>query len=169
MIKLNLGCGNKYLKGFVNTDINKSVKADKYFNLNTFPYPFPDNHADLILMDNVMEHLNDISRVMKELHRISKQKGIVEIYVPYYKSDGAFDDPTHAHYFTEKSFDYFTKNNFEYAYYTKERFKLLKSELLCVNKTKLSKLRNLIPFKKVLKIFLFNMYDGIFFKLQVIK
>lgn len=168
MIRLNLGCGGRYIKGFINTDFNRSVKADKYFDLNKTPYPFKENTAERILMDNVLEHLDNIVDVMQEIHRILKPKGIIEIYVPYAKSDGAFQDPTHKHYFTEKSLDYFTENS-NYKYYSELKFKILEKSLYSENKTKLSKLRYFIPFKGMLRYLLFNMFDSIYFKLQPIK
>lgn len=168
MIKLNLGCGNKYLKGYINIDINKSVKADKYLDLNKFPYPLKDNFADGIVMDNVLEHLDDIVLVMREIHRILKPKGIVQIFLPYAKSDGAFQDPTHKHFFTEKSMDYFTQD-YEYGYYVNFKFKIIEKKLYSMNKTRLSKLRYLIPGKRILNYLLFNIYDTVYFKLQAIK
>ena len=168
MIKINLGCGEKYLKGFINSDINKAVRADKYFDLNKFPYLFRKNQADYILMDNVLEHLDDIIAVMKEVHRILKPNGIVEIIVPYFKSDGAFHDPTHKHYFSENSLDYFSDQG-DYNYYTTFKFKILQKELAAKNSTKLSKLRYIIPFKRILRYLFFNMFDHIVFKLKAIK
>lgn len=168
MVKLNLGCGDKYLKGYINTDNNKSIKADKYFDLNSLPYPFKDNFADVILMDNVLEHLDDIISIMNELHRVVKPTGLIEIYLPYGKSDGALQDPTHKHYFTERSMNYFEIGN-PYGYYTKKKFKILQKKLFSVNSTKLSKFRLIIPFKPILKYFFFNIYDALYFKLQAIK
>ncbi|OGK09914.1 hypothetical protein A2767_01830 [Candidatus Roizmanbacteria bacterium RIFCSPHIGHO2_01_FULL_35_10] len=168
MIKINLGCGQKYLKGFINTELNKSVKADLYFNLNKFPYPFRNSYATYILMDNVLEHLDNVIKVMQEIHRILKPNGMVKIIVPYFKSDGAYQDPTHKHFFTEKSMDYFSYSG-EYNYYTKSRFKILKKEISSSNSTALSKLRYIIPLKSILRYFLFNMFDQLIFELRAIK
>lgn len=166
--KINLGCGRNYLKGYINIDINKSLKADKYFNLNKFPYPFPDNYAEEVLLDNVLEHLEDVFRVVGEVHRILKQDGILEIFVPYAKSDGALQDPTHKHLFTEKSMDYLISGS-GYDYYSNCKFKILTKQLSSANKTRLSKIRILIPFKFIFKYVLFNMYDQVYFRLQALK
>lgn len=167
MKKINLGCGKKYLEGYINTDVNRSVKADVYFNLNRIPYPFKKNFADLIRLDNVLEHLDDIPKVMQELHRILKPAGIAEIYLPYAKSDGAFQDPTHKHFFTEKSMDYFTKD-FEFGYYSKSKFEIVEKRLFNANKTRLSKLRIIVPFKNILRYFILNIFDGVYFKLRAV-
>lgn len=164
-IKLNLGCGNKYLEGYINCDISRQVRADRYFDLNEFPYPFPDNYADEILMDNVLEHLNDIPAVMKELFRILKPGGRLKIIVPYGKSDWALQDPTHKHLFTEQSMYYFTEG-WPYSFYTDVRFRLIEARLQSDSTTWRHKLRNVIPFRSILRYFLFNMYDSIYFELE---
>jgi predicted SAM-dependent methyltransferase len=86
-VRINLGCGRKYLEGYLNCDVNSTVKADRYFNLEEFPYPLDSGIADEILLDNVLEHLEDVPTVMAELHRILKSGGRVRIIVPYTKSD----------------------------------------------------------------------------------
>jgi len=51
-------------------------------------------------MDNVLEHLDDIPFVLKEIERVLEKGGIVKIYVPYYNHFLAYSDFTHKHYFT---------------------------------------------------------------------
>lgn len=167
--KLNLGCGKKYLDGYVNCDFNKRVKTDCVFDLNKFPYPIKDNIADEILIDNVLEHLDNITLVMAEIHRILIRHGVARIYVPYGKSDGALQDPTHKHFFTENSMNYYTEN-YKYSYYSDFSFDLSKVKLFfSENRPLLSKLRSLIPLKGILKYYLLNIYDGVYFELKAIK
>lgn len=165
LTKINLGCGEKYLPGYINCDISGNVKTDKLFDLNKFPYPFKSDFAEEVLMDNVLEHVDSVVKVMEEVYRVLKQEGILRIYVPYAKSDGAVQDPTHTHFFTENSMNYFSKNN-EFNYYTDKKFTLVKAQLFCANKTTKSKVRAFLPFKSILKYFLFNIYDGVYFELK---
>jgi len=79
MKRLNIGCENDYKEGWVNVDFDPRYKVDASFNLNQFPYPFPDNTFDEILAAGVLEHLDNFYGVMKELHRISKDK--CKIYI----------------------------------------------------------------------------------------
>lgn len=164
-LKINLGCGRKYLEGHVNCDLLASIKADKYFNFDSPPYPFEPACAEEILLDNVLEHLDDIPKVMTELHRVLQVGGRVKIFVPYGKSDWALQDPTHKHYFTENSMNYFCEGH-PYSYYSEAKFRLIEAKLYCTNTNILHKLRNLLPLKRYLKYFLYNVYDGIYFELE---
>jgi len=115
--KLNLGCGKKYLDGWVNSDISEKdiygnkIKVDVKHDLEKFPWPFKDNEFDFVLMQHTMEHLRDIFKVMKELTRITKSGGIVKIMVPHFSNYMAYRDPTHLHYFSLESIDYIKQNN----------------------------------------------------------
>lgn len=169
-MKLNLGCGKNKIPGYLGVDISKTNATDIIHDLNKFPYPFKANSVDEILMDNVLEHLIDTVAVMEELHRISKNSAIIRIYVPYAKSDGAFTDPTHKRFFTEQSFKYFSDKN-RLNYYSKARFEIKRNKLIQkINKNDLKYfLRQFIPFKSILRHFLFNIYDEIDFELTVKK
>lgn len=167
--KLNLGCGDKKIQGFLGIDHIKTEATDLAHDLNIIPYPFKDNSVDEIIADNVLEHLDNPLAVMEELYRICQRGAILKVSLPYYKSSGAFTDPTHKHFFTENSFQYFSPEH-EYHFYTKAKFKILKIQLLAKDfGDRRHKLRNLLPFKKFFNFFLFNIYDEIYFELECVK
>lgn len=84
-MKLNLGCGKDYRKGYINID--KCHKfSDLSFDLEKVPYPFKDNSIEKILAENVMEHLINFEQALDELHRILKPAGVIEILVPHFSS-----------------------------------------------------------------------------------
>jgi SAM-dependent methyltransferase len=167
-VKLNLGCGTKLLPGYINCDLSANVTADRHFDLDHVPYPFADSSVDEVLMDQVLEHLTDVVAVIQELHRILKPGGIVDIYVPYAKSDWAVSDPTHKHYFTERSMDYFT-DNFVCNFYSDARFRILNKDLISGKNSFKNRVRDLIPFKGLLRYFFWNIYDGIHFRMECLK
>ncbi len=107
MKSLDLGCGNNKQPGMIGIDINPRSDADIVHDLNRFPYPFEDSTFDEIHADNTVEHLEHISSVMEELHRISRPGALIRITVPYFRARWAFVDPTHRHFFTVDSFGYF--------------------------------------------------------------
>lgn len=130
MKTLDLGCGRKKTPGAVGIDFSPNSDADIVHDLNVFPYPLPDNEFDAIVCDGILEHLDDIVKVMEELHRIARPNAQVLITTPYFASVDAFTDPTHRHYFSARSFDYFTGEFPEYRFYSSTaRFKKRKFEI----------------------------------------
>ena len=125
---LDLGCGKRKRKGTIGIDISKDTDADIIHDLNKFPYPFSDNEFDYVYADNIIEHLDDVVKVLEELHRITKNGATIKIIVPFFRSIYAFIDPTHKHYFTVRSFDYFDpEKDFNRFYkYSRSYFKVLK-------------------------------------------
>lgn len=124
-IILDLGCGNKKRPGAIGVDFNDRTQADVVHNLNEFPYPFETGTVDEVYLDNCLEHLADVMAVMEEMYRLVKPGGLVKVIVPYFRSKWAFIDPTHTHFFTVDSFNYFDPVHptcIQYDY-TKARFK----------------------------------------------
>lgn len=147
-MKLHIGCGRNILSGYLNVDKIKNPGVDKVMDLNKLPYPFPNNTFDEIYADNILEHLDDLDTIMKELHRIMKKKGLLKIKVPHYSQIGAFSDPTHKRFFTYQTFDFYTGDVPDFDYYYDFKFKM-----------KEKKLTFLYEYKKgIAKIVLFLIY-----------
>ncbi len=99
-MKLNLGCGDKYLNDFVNVDVRG--KADVYHDLDKYPYPFKNSSVDFILASHILEHLKEPIRFFYEIKRILKNGGIAEISVPHYKDGkGAYSSFGHKGFYHE--------------------------------------------------------------------
>jgi predicted SAM-dependent methyltransferase len=81
-MKLNLGCGSKKLRGWINCDIDKKVNPDKIVNLNN-PLPFKSNSVEEILLDNVVEHLHvSLDPFFDEISRVLKRNGTLHLILP---------------------------------------------------------------------------------------
>jgi len=52
--------------------------------------------------------------VMREIYRVLKKDGVLDVVVPYAGSEGSFRDPTHQNFWTESTFDYFCKGKPEF-------------------------------------------------------
>jgi predicted SAM-dependent methyltransferase len=104
MKKLNLGCGNKKIKGMVNIDFygNPDLKWD----LNVFPYPFKKDSIDFVLCKHVLEHLKEPEKFFLEIHRILKKGGNLKIIVPHYKHFTAYCNFGHRGFYHENAIDY---------------------------------------------------------------
>lgn len=111
MKKLNLGCAYKILPGHVNLDRHKHQGVDVVHDLNKFPYPFNNNEFDEILASHILEHVDDMPRTMKELHRILKSGGKLVIKGPHFSGEGSWVDPTHKRCFTYGTFTFFCPRN----------------------------------------------------------
>jgi SAM-dependent methyltransferase len=115
--KLTIGCGKRPCKGYYNTDLLKLQGVDQVLNLDKFPYKLPKNHFTEIIADNVLEHVDDFCKTLKEIHKLLAPGGKLIIRVPHFTYSGAYTDPTHKHFFTYHSFDYFVKKAGEYDFY----------------------------------------------------
>ncbi len=127
MKKLNLGCGKKIKKGYVNLDFYPLPGIDIVADI-TKKLPFEDNAFDEVLTEHVLEHIIDLDALLAELHRITKKDGAIKIFVPHFTNFGAYTDPTHKRFFGFFTMDYYTEKN-EMSFYTPVRFKIKKKKL----------------------------------------
>jgi hypothetical protein len=116
-LKLNLGCGEKKMPGWVNVD--KFGEPDLRHDLETFPWPWADNSVSEILLHHVLEHLGQSTAVyleiIKEIYRVCHDEAQVRIVVPHYRHDFFFGDPTHVRAITPMSLEVFSQRlNREY-------------------------------------------------------
>jgi len=184
--KLNLGCGPDYKQGWTNLDFDKSVKADKYVNLNKgYWLGLKSDHYDYVLCSHILEHLEiPFPSIVSELYRISKNKAIIEIRAPFFLSTKYYADPTHKIPFSIRTFENYTipenlkfyekwrKNPNLTDYGIKEKFRLLKKRFIYSN-YKILKWMNFIC--NIEPVFYERFLAGIlppeevYFKLEVIK
>lgn len=126
LVKVNLGCGNKRKSGFIGVDKFHCDAVDKIADIEE-SLPFEDNSVDEILMDNVIEHIRDIPKLMYEIHRVCKNNADIKIITPHFSSIGSWRDPTHVHHLTLYSMDHFEKPNVKH--YTGGGFKVIDRRL----------------------------------------
>lgn len=124
---LHLGCGMDKVPGSVGIDINKKSKADIIHDLNKFPYPVGANRFKKIIAVNIIEHLENIPKVMEEIHRIAKKGAKLSITTGHFSGIDSFTDPTHRHFFTSRTFDYFVPGTDLFKLqYSKAKYKKIK-------------------------------------------
>jgi SAM-dependent methyltransferase len=118
MIKLNLGCGTRPLPWHRNVDIVQMPGVDVVCDLNKIPWTaiddpddetFTDESADEITGFDIFEHIPDAIGFMTECARILKPDGILYLHTCFWQSENAFTDPTHVHFPTMRTFDYWVK------------------------------------------------------------
>ena len=125
-LKLNLGCGQRKIDGFIGVDNNPNVTAEIVHDLNKFPYPFADNSVDEIIMDHVFKHLNDPIKVIIESYRISKDDAKIKIKTPHFSCNWLH--PGHKSAISIMLFDYFNPEANDY--WGECNFKILKVKVI---------------------------------------
>lgn len=130
MLKLNLGCNNFKLPGFVNIDLDPKVNPDKILDLRFITLEYPENSIDFIFAGHVLEHIpyQDSLKLVNDCYTLLKPCSSLLVIVPNYKiateklnykeaervilANGehkqVFDD--------EKLYDLFKGSNFRYFY-----------------------------------------------------
>ena len=112
-MRLNLGCGTKILAGWHNVDKYPTFAPDEVVDLEVFPWPWPDDSVDEVLLSHVLEHLGASTEVylgiIKELYRVCRDGAKIGIAVPHPRHDNYLGDPTHVRPITADSMMLFSQ------------------------------------------------------------
>lgn len=118
---LDFGCGTRKTPGAIGLDNNPGTDADIIHDLNVAPYPLPDDEFDLIIGNQVIEHVEDLMLVMAELYRVAKHGAIIKLDTPHFSDIASYTDPTHRRHLTTESFHYFTGKRPDFEFYSHVR------------------------------------------------
>lgn len=134
MTVLNLGCGNRLIKGAVNHDLHKHrPEVSSIWNLNKTPWPWKPNQFDKIVARSVFEHLEiDLIKTLNECWRILKPGGQLRIKVPIFTSRNIRKDPTHRWFWAPAVFDFVdprTRFGKSYSYYTTCKWRIVSRKI----------------------------------------
>lgn len=82
-MKLHLGCGKRYIPGFIHIDAVDYPHVDHVTTIDDLSF-IADNSVDLIYNCHVLEHFKrrEVKRVLKEWKRVLKPGGILRTSVP---------------------------------------------------------------------------------------
>src|SRR5271157_3276253 len=86
-LHLHLGCGPRYLEGFVNVDANPFNKIDLWLDVRN-GLPFPEDYADSIYSTHMFEHFypDELNLLLRECLRVLKRGGGMRLIVPNLES-----------------------------------------------------------------------------------
>jgi SAM-dependent methyltransferase len=96
---LDVGCGEHCLPGAVGIDHLPFKGVLHVHNLNQSPWPLADNQFDFIRCQHVIEHMEDLFAVAREMYRVSEHGAKVDFITPHYSSYASWGDPTHRWHF----------------------------------------------------------------------
>ena len=94
----------------------------------THGLPFKNESVDELICVHVLEHIEDMKGIMKELHRVLKSGGLLRIWVPHCFSAVAFGDSTHVRFFTFETLTQFSSGN-QASYYYDFHFDFISSQI----------------------------------------
>lgn len=110
-ININLGSGDTPRSGFINVDMVDYPGVDVVWDLEAFPWPFPDNCANLLVASQLVEHINPhkgiFIKFMDEAWRVLGPGGQFMIATPYGGSSAYLQDPSHINPCTDMTWAYF--------------------------------------------------------------
>jgi predicted SAM-dependent methyltransferase len=108
-IVVELGCGNKRVEGRIHIDRLDLPNVDIVADLEQGLAFFPDNSVDAIHSTSVLEHVDKLDVLMKEIWRALKPDGKKHIFVPHFSNPYYYSDYTHQRFFGLYTFEYFSK------------------------------------------------------------
>jgi predicted SAM-dependent methyltransferase len=139
MTKLNLGCSDNFLEGFVNVDKSRGYAQEiikgsyEHADLEE-GWPWEESSIEFINAADIVEHLKDKTHTMNEAWRVLKSGGRMLVKVPTTDGPGAFQDPTHVTFWNRNTFKYYEHGNiyrdrFAKSYGITAQFKIIEAEI----------------------------------------
>ncbi len=137
--KLNLGCGQAKLSGYINLDYNEALSPDIVCNVLD-GLPFDDNSFDEVLANDFLEHIpagQPVVNLIEEIYRILKPNGLFISSTPNAEyGQAAFQDPFHVSFWVENSWWYYSDPAPRSLYNIKANFRIESLERVPALETK---------------------------------
>lgn len=91
-MKLNIGCGNEKWEGFVNCDIDESLKPDKVVDLKKSDWGFEEGSAEEVWISHTIEHVEKKywTNIFYEANRALKTTGLLILTFPEFTKCAEF-------------------------------------------------------------------------------
>ena len=106
-IVIELGCGPNKQAGAIGVDKFEDKAVDIVADIEKGLSFLPDNSVDEIFSRHVLEHIENLELLIKEIYRVLKPGGIHRVIVPHFSNPHFYSDYTHRRFFGLYTFDYF--------------------------------------------------------------
>jgi len=86
-VKVHLGCGKRYIPGFIHVDLDAFPHIDYRSGIEALPM-FADDSADLIYCSHAFEYFDreQVPEVLAEWRRVLKPGGLLRVAVPDFEA-----------------------------------------------------------------------------------
>jgi SAM-dependent methyltransferase len=118
--RIHIGSGKDYKPGWLNVDVLARAEPDLVLDLSkpqtwplqadaatAGPLELAAGQVDVIVANNVLEHVGDLPRLMTHALQLLREGGKLVIEVPYEHAPTAWQDPTHVRAMNENSWIYY--------------------------------------------------------------
>ena len=140
--RIHIGSGKDYKPGWLNVDVLARAEPDLVLDLaqpqnwplraeapTAGPVELAEGQVDVIVANNVLEHVGDLPRLMTHALQLLRVDGQLVIEVPYEHAPTAWQDPTHVRAMNENSWIYYC-DWFWYLGWFEHRFQVTHSSYL---------------------------------------
>lgn len=106
-IVLELGCGDRKYPDRICIDQLDMPNIDIVADLEQGLPFLPDNSVDEIHSKSLLEHIDNLDVLMKDIWRVLKPTGKKVLFVPHFSNPYYYSDHTHKRFFGLYTFEYF--------------------------------------------------------------
>ena len=92
---LDLGCGPNKVAGAWGVDHHAYEGVDQVLNLDATPWDLPEGAFQEVHCHHVIEHVESIPELMRQIHRVGAAGAQVHITTPHFTAIDSWTDPTH--------------------------------------------------------------------------
>ncbi len=125
---LEIGAGAvPHVPHAIRLDLARACRPDVVADANR-TLPFRNDSFAIVGAYDVLEHVDDLVRVVEEIHRVLRPGGVLQVTTPHFSSANAYTDPTHRRALSLRSFDYFAPGH-PLGYYSRARFRVRSARL----------------------------------------
>lgn len=144
-LRLDLGSGGAGRDGFYGVDFVDLPGVAILANLNEPFSALPADCVASVRSSHCFEHVQDFMQLMRELHRVVRPDGTIEITVPHFSNPYGYSDPTHVRFFGLYTFNYFVSTERQPSrkvpnFYSDLRFEVTKIHIDLMRRTWFGKL-----------------------------